>query len=99
MRLLDYINPFVLIIAFCVGIFLTYVSTPAPNIVIKYPTPQNAGKVVYRDSADMCYKYKSKKVQCPADKSKIEKIKIQHIENNDDSDKGIFSSIKDKFFK
>ena len=99
MRLFEYINPYIFIIAFCIGIFLTYISTPPPNIVIKYPTPHTAGKVIYRDSADMCYKYTSKKVQCPADKSKIESVKIQHVEGNDDnSEKGVFTLIKDKFF-
>lgn len=99
MRILDYVNPLIFIIAFCVGIFLTYISTPPPNVVLKYPTPLNAGKVVYRDSADMCYKYNAKQVQCPADKSKITETKIQHIEGKDDSGKSFFSRIKDKFFK
>ena len=99
MRILDYINPFVFIIAFCVGIFLTYISTPPPKIVIKYPNPDNVDKVTYKDSADTCYKYKAEKVQCPADKSKIEKVPIQHVEpNSDDSDKGVFELIKDKYF-
>lgn len=99
MRILDYINPFVFIIAFAVGVFLTYISTSYGQIVIKYPTPDNIKHTIYRDSADTCYKYKAKKVQCPADKSKIEKMPIQHVEpNSDDSEKGIFELIKDKYF-
>lgn len=98
MKLLEYISPLWFAIALCVGIFLTYISTPPPKIVIKYPTPDNANKTVYRDSSDTCYRYKPEVVQCPKDKSKIEFTKIQHIENNDDPKEGLFSKIKRKYF-
>ena len=31
---------------------------------------KNAGKIVYRDSADVCYKYKANVVKCPKEKDK-----------------------------
>lgn len=99
MKILEYISPLWFILALCFGIFLTYISTPPPKVVIKYPTPDNVKKIVYRDTADTCYKYKAKQVQCPKDSSKIEFTKIQHVENNDNSKEGLFTKIKKNFFK
>ena len=55
---------FAFIIAFSVGIFYVYIATPKPKIVIKYPTPYNANKIVYRNDNDVCYKYKVSEVKC-----------------------------------
>lgn len=71
MFLLDYIDPLYFLIALCLGLLYTYVSAPVPQVIIKYPTPFNAGKVTYVDQNDVCYKYQIKKVSCPNDKSKI----------------------------
>jgi hypothetical protein len=69
--MLEKINFTVFIIAFAIGLFFCYIITPAPELVIKFPSPYNAGKVVYRDKADSCYIYNADKVQCPTDKSLI----------------------------
>ena len=37
------------IISFCIGILLVYLLTPIPKIIIRYPTPENAGKIIYKD--------------------------------------------------
>jgi hypothetical protein len=68
---LDYIDPFYFLIALCVGLFYTYITAPVPQIIIKYPTPFNAGKITYVDQNDVCYKYQIKKVTCPKDRSQI----------------------------
>lgn len=52
------------IIAFAIGIFYVYISTPKPKIVIKYPTPYNSNKIVYRNDNDVCYKYMVEEVKC-----------------------------------
>lgn len=75
----DYIDPLVFLIALCVGLFYTYISTPAPTVVIKYPTPDNAGKITYVDDAGVCYRYQMKEVSCPADKSKVKIVPIQEV--------------------
>ena len=64
-------------IAFCIGILYNNLIHPKPNVIIKYHTPNNAGKVLYKDDAGVCYRYNKKEVKCPADKSKIETIKPQ----------------------
>lgn len=74
----EYIDPFVFFISLGVGIFLTYLVSPNPKIIYKYPTPSNAGKITYVDDAGVCYKYKSTKVNCPSDKSQVKSIDIQN---------------------
>ncbi len=65
------IDPFYFFVAFGVGIMIVYISTPPPEIVLKFPSPYNAGQVLYRDKANSCYRYKAEDVACPRDKSKI----------------------------
>ena len=72
--ILKFIIPFYFFIALFIGLFIAYISTPAPDIIIKYPTPQNAGKIVYKDDSDVCYKYKAEEVSCPKDKSNVKNI-------------------------
>ena len=71
------INPFYFMISFGIGVFLSYIYTPEPKIVIQYPTPENAGKITYQDDAGVCYRYKALPINCPSDKSKLNKIEIQ----------------------
>ena len=72
----DYIDPFYFLIALCVGLLYTYVSTPEPHSVIKYPTPFNADDITYVDDAGVCYKYKVVPKECPTDPQKIKKMSI-----------------------
>ena len=71
------INPLTFLISLCVGLFFTYSMTPPPEIVYKYPTPANAGKVSYIDRANMCYKYDSKEISCPSDLKQISQYPLQ----------------------
>ena len=52
---------------FAIGILYIYISTPKPKIIIKHPTPDNAGKVVYHDNEQNCYKYMAEEIKCPSD--------------------------------
>jgi hypothetical protein len=71
MKLFGYIQPLYFFTAFAVGMLFAYVLTPPPQIVVKFPTPYNSDKVVYRDQTDTCYKYLAEQVSCPLDKSVI----------------------------
>lgn len=55
------------IIAFGIGLLYVYMSQPAQKVVVKYPTPFNAGKVVYSDDAETCFKFDATRVKCPKD--------------------------------
>ena len=74
----DYINPVAFLIALFIGLFLTYIYSPPKKIIIKWPTPENAGKIIYKDHSDSCYKYKANEINCPEDKTKIKINEIQY---------------------
>jgi len=73
----DFIDPYAFLMALAVGLLYVYLTTPPPRIVIKHPTPYNAGKITYVDDARVCYKYRMKQVPCPKDKTKIKEMPIQ----------------------
>ncbi len=64
---LDRLNFFYFLLSFTIGLFFCYITNPKPEIVLKFPSPTNAGKVVYKDKADQCYSYKAEKTACPHD--------------------------------
>ena len=73
----QYIDTFYFLVSFGIGVFLSYLWAPEPQIVIQYPTPENAGKITYQDDAGVCYRYKAVETSCPADKEKIKNLNIQ----------------------
>jgi len=60
------------LVAFAIGVFYVYLVKPKPLIVYKYPTPYNAGKVIYSDNVGSCYKFKVENVSCPKDQTHVE---------------------------
>jgi len=81
-------------VSFCIGMFMVYILTPLPEIIIKYPTPYNSGKIVYKDSADICYVYDKRQVNCSG-KSSID-TPLQIINNKITNNKGAIEKIFDK---
>lgn len=71
MALLGRIRPVYFFAAFAIGLLFAYIITPSPQVVVKFPSPFNAGKIVYKDKAENCYKYNAEEVQCPSDPSRI----------------------------
>jgi hypothetical protein len=65
------IQPYIFFISLAVGLFFVYILSPPPQVVMKFPTPYNAGKVKYKDNNDTCYVYSATKSECPKDKSLI----------------------------
>ena len=90
----DYFEPKYFFISFFIGMFLVYISVPTPEVIIRYPTPFNAGKVVYKDNADMCYVYDSKEVGCTADAIDTP---LQTVNNKDKNAKSFWSKIIPSF--
>jgi hypothetical protein len=58
-------------LSFSIGLFICYITNPQPEIILKFPSPTNAGKVVYKDKAGECYSYKAEMVKCPEQKKDI----------------------------
>jgi hypothetical protein len=54
-----------------IGIVGIYFVKPQEVVVMKYPTPENAGKVTYRDKNGVCYKYDAKKVECDKNEHRL----------------------------
>ena len=73
-------NPFVIIISFCVGLFLVNSMSSKLKIIEVEPTLDNSEKVVYTNlKTKKCFKLKSKKIKCPQDMSNV-------IDDDDDTD-------------
>jgi len=64
MFLIDYIEPFYFIISFTIGIFIVYMYMPQPDVIVKYPTPENANDTIFKDDVDNCYKFKTTEIPC-----------------------------------
>jgi hypothetical protein len=69
--MLNIIKPTYFFISFAIGILFVYILSPKPEIVMKFPSPYNAGSVVYKDKNDTCYKYKADRTECPIDNKMI----------------------------
>jgi len=76
MNLFKYFDPFYFFIALFLGLFMCYVTSPTPEVIVQYPTPENADKMVYKDDTGNCYKFESSEVKCPKNKKDIHKIPI-----------------------
>lgn len=61
----------VFIISFAIGFLYVYLSSPPKKMVLKYPNPYNAGKIVYHDKSDTCFVFDAVSVDCPKDDSKV----------------------------
>lgn len=57
------------LISFLLGILYMYLSKPELKVIQISPTPDNCDKVLYRDQADTCYKYKAREVPCKEESS------------------------------
>jgi hypothetical protein len=77
--LFSYINPFVFMISFGIGLLITYTIVPPPTVVIKFPNHMNAGKVTYMAKDKHCYKYKAEEVSCPLTRLDKDMVRLQPI--------------------
>jgi hypothetical protein len=65
-QITDYIDARSFFISFFIGIFISYIYSSKKRIVIQYPTPENAEKIIFKDEIEnTCYKYKVSEISCP----------------------------------
>uniref|UniRef100_A0A6C0LXG2 Uncharacterized protein n=1 Tax=viral metagenome TaxID=1070528 RepID=A0A6C0LXG2_9ZZZZ len=76
MLFLNKIIPLYFLISLCIGLFLAYTLTPSPDVIIKYPTPEDR-ETIYMDDVDNCFKFLSEEISCPKNKSEVKEIPIQ----------------------
>lgn len=77
MKFFNRIQFFPFILGLFIGMFLVYVLKPSAVVVYKYPTLDNAGKVVYKDRNDVCFKYHADTVDCDKNEGKIVAFPLQ----------------------
>lgn len=58
------VDIFYFFISLFIGFFLVYITSPKPQVIVKYPTVKNAGKILYEDDNGVCYKYRAVEVDC-----------------------------------
>ena len=75
----EYVSFPIFLISLAIGLFYVYVVVPSPHVIVVYPTPDNSHEFQFKDSANNCFEYDPKEVECPSDKSLIKDIPIQHI--------------------
>ena len=68
---MKYINLQVFLVSLVIGFIFIYLSATPTETVLVYPTPENAGKVEYKDKAGNCFSYKAMKVTCPKTGMKV----------------------------
>jgi hypothetical protein len=69
--MLKHIRIIPLILGLIVGIIIIFCVKPQQTIVHKYPTPENSGKVIYKDKNGVCYKYAATAVDCDKNESRL----------------------------
>lgn len=65
-----------LIAGIVIGIIAFLFVKPQQNVVYKYPTPESAGKVVYKDKNGICYQYKAEAVDCDKNESRMKEFPL-----------------------
>ena len=69
--MLKFIRPLYFFLSFGLGLLFVYAFAPKPEIVMKFPSPYNAGSIQYKDRDNKCYVIKATNTHCPVDKSLI----------------------------
>lgn len=59
------INLFIFALSLFVGLFLVYITSPKPKIILKYPNLKNVNNLNFVDENNNCVKFSAKEVTCP----------------------------------
>ncbi len=77
MKFFNHVQLLPLLLGLFFGMFFVYVLKPTPVVVYKYPTIDNAGKVVYQDRNGVCFKYHADTVDCDKNEGRITTYPLQ----------------------
>jgi hypothetical protein len=73
----NFFQPLPFLIGITIGILYVYLFSGRPELIIKYPTPDNAHSYIFRDDAQNCYMFHTEEVPCPKNPLAINNIPIQ----------------------
>jgi hypothetical protein len=59
------------VLGLVLGVAGIYFIKPEGTVQYKYPTPENAGKLTYKNKNGVCYQYSGKEVSCDANDAKL----------------------------
>ena len=90
-----YIEPMYFLVSLFVGMFFVYIFSPTPDIIIKYPLPEENDNIIYQDETDTCYKYIKEEVNC-GDKNDIKKFDVNYVDNNKKNNNNLIDMIMEK---
>jgi hypothetical protein len=76
--MLKHIQLIPLIVGIVIGIISIFFVNPQKSIIYKYPTPENAGKIIYKDKNGVCYKYAAKQVDCDKNESRLKDFPLNN---------------------
>ena len=76
--ILKFINIPIFITSLAIGLFIVYITIPAPKIIYVYPTPDNINKLQFKDYSDNCFTFEAEKVECSEKSGEIKEIPVQH---------------------
>jgi len=79
---MKYISLPIFIISLAVGLFVVYIFGPDMKKIYVYPTPDNVGKIQYKDKAENCFVYESTELPCPSNPADIKTIPVQSSQSN-----------------
>ena len=77
MKFFDKLRLLPLLMGLFLGMFFVYILKPVPNVLYKYPTIENAGKITYMDRNGVCFKYHSQTVDCDKNEERIVAFPLQ----------------------
>jgi hypothetical protein len=77
LSLSDFIRVKPFLIAFSLTMLYVYCFTERPEIIIKYPTPENAHQFIFKDDSDNCYRFHTQEVKCPVNPLEVSSLPVQ----------------------
>lgn len=81
LTLSHFIRAIPFLIAFSITMMYVYCFTERPEVIIKYPTPENAHQFVFKDDAENCYRFHTQEVKCPTNPLEVSSLPVQrHVE-------------------
>ena len=73
----NYISIPLFLISLVIGLIFVYIWGPEVKTIYIYPTPENSGKINYKDKADNCFVFEANEVKCPSNPLLIKTIPMQ----------------------
>jgi hypothetical protein len=70
-RMLNHIKLAPLLLGLLLGIIGVLFIKPEQSVTYKYPTPETADKMIYKDKNNVCYRYKANQVDCDKNEGRL----------------------------